>query len=91
MNSRDDNYSSGVRTVLLPSVDSCGDKGLACFNGGICNEPAGTCSCLAGYGGADCRAGMDFILAIVFTGLSSTMSGISKSILLQWWMPAGGS
>lgn len=38
------------------NIGSCGDKGLACFNGGKCDESTSTCSCLAGFGGADCRA-----------------------------------
>ncbi|CAM4769346.1 unnamed protein product [Rotaria magnacalcarata] len=35
---------------------TCGNKGLACYNGGTCNETSSTCSCLVGYGGSDCRA-----------------------------------
>jgi hypothetical protein len=42
----------------ISSIDSCGNKGLACFNGGTCDEASSTCSCLAGFGGSDCRAGI---------------------------------
>ncbi|CAF1215031.1 unnamed protein product [Adineta steineri] len=35
---------------------TCGNKGLACYNSGTCNTSSSTCSCLAGFGGADCRA-----------------------------------
>lgn len=90
-NSHHYHCSNKVKILLLLSADSCGDKGLACFNGGICNEHTGTCSCLAGYGGADCRAGKNIILAIVSIDLSSTMSGISTTLLLQWWMSTSGS
>jgi len=43
----------------ISSTDSCGNKGLACFNGGTCDEASSTCSCLAGFGGSDCRAGIE--------------------------------
>lgn len=36
---------------------TCGTSGLACFNGGTCNANTSTCTCLAGFGGADCQAG----------------------------------
>ena len=35
----------------------CGTKGLACYNGGSCDQTTATCQCLVGFGGADCRAG----------------------------------
>jgi hypothetical protein len=43
----------------ISSIDSCGNKGLACFNGGTCDEASSTCSCLTGFGGSDCRAGIE--------------------------------
>ncbi|CAF0765769.1 unnamed protein product [Adineta ricciae] len=35
---------------------TCGNKGLACYNGGTCHTMTSRCVCLAGFGGSDCRA-----------------------------------
>jgi hypothetical protein len=65
-------------------VVSCGNKGLACFNGGTCDEAASTCSCLAGFGGSDCRAGIYILYRMKCTGLLcfSTMCRTYEFILL---------
>lgn len=71
----------------LFSIDSCGKKGLACYNGGTCDEKTETCSCLNGFGGADCRAGIEnersirFVKIVLFC-FSSSMCWSCKSILL---------
>jgi len=48
------------------SIDSCGKKGLACYNGGTCDENTEKCICLNGFGGVDCRAGNQRIKNLLF-------------------------
>lgn len=50
----DDGKTCSGTETCNPSIGCVAGKPVTCSNGGICQEPSGTCKCPDGYSGADC-------------------------------------
>lgn len=72
------------------SAVTCGTQGVACFNGGQCNETSGTCICPPPLTSDDCRGSeyyssfkkyQIYLLYVVFTKISVVQAQLIQSFV----------